>query len=73
MGLDSIPDIEYIREKYLSEMALKEKEYLIALNETKYQNEILLMKTQLLELQLTKSEQLLELSKVSKPKTKKVK
>jgi hypothetical protein len=30
------------------------------------------MKTQLLESQLTKSEQLLELSQVSKPKTKKV-
>jgi hypothetical protein len=66
-------EIEYIKEKYQNEMIIKEKDNLIALNETKNQNEILLMKTQLLELQLAKYEQLLELSQVSKPKTKKAK
>jgi flagellar basal body rod protein FlgF len=49
------------------EIELKEKEHLIALNETKHQNELLQMKTQMLELQLN------QLMQVSKPKISKSK
>ena len=68
-----LSDIEYIKERYLNDIALKEKEYQMALNESKHQNELLLMKNQLLESELSHLTKMTEISQVAKAKTKKPK